>query len=180
MQLLFSASNALNKWLKAELPRLPNEEGKQAGVNSLLSNTTKMSWQVQLIDNAYQSEQKTIIATEAYSRFTVFLAVEHRLPLEVLSSQLTMQWQSVLAEMLAAQLMPSCDIAQLLSQLGNIPFTTEWVKNTDRSINGHITDAGLWLTQTLQEHNLNRLPDALSLYFACYLNNQEKRIKNRK
>lgn len=180
MQLLFSASNALNKWLKADLPRLPNEEGKQAGVNTLLSDATKMSWQVQLIDNTYLSKKKTIIATEAHSRFTVFFAVEHPLSLEVLSSQLTMQWQSLLAEMLATQLMPSSEIAQLLNQLENIPFATEWVKNTDRSINGHITDASLWLMQILREHNLSRLPDALSRDLACYLNNQEKRIKNRK
>ncbi len=180
MQLLFSASNALNKWLKADLPRLPQEEGKQAGVNSLLSDTTQMSWQVQIIDNEYQSEQKTIIATEAYSRFTVFLAVDRPLSLEALSAQLTMQWQSLLAEMLAARLMANGDIAHLLSQLENIPFSRKWVKNTDRSINGHITDAGLWLTQTLREHNLNRLPDVLAQDLACYLNNQEKRIKNRK
>ncbi|MDX1728160.1 MAG: amino acid adenylation [Pseudoalteromonas tetraodonis] len=180
MQLLFSASNALNKWLKSDLPRLPHEEGKQAGVNSLQSDSVRVSWQVQIIDNEYQSKQKTIIATEAYSRFTVFLAADRPLTVEALSAQLTMQWQSLLAEMLSARLITNGDIAHLLSQLENIPFSIKWVKNTDRSINGHITDASLWLTQTLREHKLSRLPDVLAQDLACHLNNQEKRIKNRK
>ena len=148
MLLLFSASNALNKWLKADLPKLP----KQAGVNNLLSTQMQMSWQLQIIDNGSgaegQSEHKTIIACEAHSRFIVFVAVERRLTLAELSQQLKMRWQFVLVEMLEDQLlMPRSDILLLLSQLDEIVFTSEWVRNTDLSINGHITDASLWLKQ---------------------------------
>lgn len=180
MQLILSASNALNKWLNADLPRLPHKQGKQAGVSRLQSDATQTSWQLHIIDNAYQSNHKTIIACEAYSRFTLFIAADSRLTLEELNAQLTMQWQLVLVEMLETQLMPRSDIALLLSQLETLPFTCEWVKNCDLSINGHISDASLWLTQTLQEHHLNRLPEDLSLDLSCYLNRQVKRIKSRK
>ncbi|NOJ08738.1 hypothetical protein [Vibrio splendidus] len=70
MQLQLSATNALNKWLKADFPRLSVEEGKQAGVNMLSSDAFTMSWQVHLIENRYRSVEKTIIACEASSRFT--------------------------------------------------------------------------------------------------------------
>ncbi|MGO1297142.1 MAG: hypothetical protein ACTMIA_07495 [Vibrio sp.] len=73
MQLQLSASNALNKWLKADFPRLPVEEGKQAGVNKLSSNAVTMSWQVHLIENRYRSVEKTLIVCEANSRFTYFI-----------------------------------------------------------------------------------------------------------
>lgn len=65
-----SASNALNKYLNADLPRLPHEPGKQAGVNTLISDHATFNWQLQIIDNSYKSREKTIIVCEANSRFT--------------------------------------------------------------------------------------------------------------
>ncbi|WP_417884376.1 hypothetical protein [Vibrio rumoiensis] len=73
MQLQLSASNTLNKWLKADLPRLPTEQGKQAGVNKLSSNAASMSWQAHLIENHYRSVEKTLVVCEANSRFTYFI-----------------------------------------------------------------------------------------------------------
>lgn len=77
MKLLFSATNALNKWLKADLPRLPSDEGKQAGVNTLKSDAFSFCWQVHIIDNRYQSFEKTLIACEANSRFTLVLPLDN-------------------------------------------------------------------------------------------------------
>ncbi|MGL6259770.1 hypothetical protein [Vibrio sp. WXL210] len=48
MQLQLSATNALTNWLKADLPRLPVEAGKQAGVNKLSLDVAIMNWQVHL------------------------------------------------------------------------------------------------------------------------------------
>lgn len=54
MKLQLCASNALNKYLKADLPRLPHEPGKQAGVNTLISDGDNLNWQLQIIDNSYK------------------------------------------------------------------------------------------------------------------------------
>ncbi|MFS1473931.1 hypothetical protein BCU45_005010 [Vibrio lentus] len=70
MHLQLSATNALNKWLKNDFPRLSVEAGKQPGVNKLSSDAATISWQVHLIGNRCQSVEKTIIACEASSRFT--------------------------------------------------------------------------------------------------------------
>ena len=48
------ASNALNKYSKADLPCLPYEPGKQAGVNTLISDGDNLNWQLQIIDNSYK------------------------------------------------------------------------------------------------------------------------------
>ena len=178
MQLLYSTSKALDKWLKAELPTL---EGTQKGRNTLVTNDNTFSWQLHIIDNRYKSHEKTIIATEAHSRFTCFIPAVIPLTLTKLHQQLAMQWQQLLVEMISAnQLLPNSDAVLLLSKLDRLQFDINWTKNTDLSINGHITDAALWITQTLKEQRLETMPLALAEDLAMYLNTQVKRIKQRK
>lgn len=178
MRLFYSTSKALDKWLKAELPTL---EGTQKGRNFITTNANTFSWQLHIIDNSYQSREKTIIATEAYSRFTCFIPVSMPLTLTELHQQLSMQWQQLLVEMiLANQLLPNSDAVLLLSKLEQLNFDIHWAKNTDLSINGHITDAGLWVTHILRQQKIDALPFSLSQDLAMYINEQKKSIKQRK
>ncbi len=180
MKLQLNASNALKKYLKTDLPRLPHEPGKQAGVNTLISDKNYFNWQLQIIDNSYKSREKTIIVCEANSRFMFFIPVSLKLSQAELTQHLVCEWQSMIAEALEVyQLIPRSDIAVLLSELSKIEFTLHWVKNTDLSINGHISDAALWVTQTLQEEGLYELPKELAIELAIYLNTQPKRITNK-
>ncbi|SNY58536.1 hypothetical protein SAMN06297280_3430 [Arsukibacterium tuosuense] len=181
MNYLFCATNALTKWLKADLPRLPAAPGQQVGVNSIFSTREQMCWQLHIIENSYRSWHKTIIATEANSRFTVFIPVDLLMTPEQLSKRLQMEWQWVLAETLQQHSdMPRSDIALLLSNLSDINFEAEWVKNTDLSVNGHIGDAGLWVTQTLADKRRAQLSPELALELAIYLNTQPKRVNKGK
>jgi len=180
MKLQLSASNALNKYLKADLPHLSHEPGKQAGVNTLISDNNSFNWQLQIIDNSYKSREKTIIVCEANSRFTFFIPVSLKLSQKELTQRLQYEWQLIMAETLEVyQLIPRSDIAVLLSELSKTEFTPHWVKNTDLSINGHISDAALWVTQTLQEEGLYELSKDLAIELAIYLNTQPKRITNK-
>jgi hypothetical protein len=180
MKLLLTATNALNKWLHTDLPRLPVEEGKQAGVNTLISDVKTFSWQVHIIDNQHLSYQKTIIACEANSRFLFFIPVTTRSSQQELTEALQRNWQLTLAATLENyQLMPNSDIAYLLSVLSQISFTPEWVKNNDLSINGHICDAAIWISQILEENNLDSLTPELALELTGYLNTQIKRVTNK-
>ncbi|KKO47743.1 hypothetical protein VT06_15325 [Arsukibacterium sp. MJ3] len=180
MKYQFCTTNALTKWLKTDLPRLPAEPGKQVGVNSITSTAEQMSWQLHIIENSYGSWHKTIIATEANSRFTVFIPVDLLMTPDQLTKRLQMEWQYVLAETLQLHSdMPRSDIAFLLSNLSDVSFETEWVKNTDLSVNGHIGDAGLWLTQTLADKRRAELSPELALELAVYLNTQPKRVQKK-
>lgn len=162
------------------MPRLPHEPGKQAGVNTLISDNNSFNWQLQIIDNSYKSREKTIIVCEANSRFMFFIPVSLKLSQAELTQHLVCEWQSMIAEALEVhQLIPRSDIAVLLSELSKIEFTLHWVKNTDLSINGRISDAALWVTQTLQEEGLYELPKELAIELAIYLNTQPKRITNK-
>lgn len=178
MQLLYSTSKALDKWLKAELPTL---EGTQKGRNFITTDADTFSWQLHIIDNSYKSREKTIIATEAYSRFTCFIHAPMPLTLTELNHQISMQWQQLLVDMvLANQLLPNSDAILLLSNLEQLHFDVHWVKNTDLSINGHITDAAQWVTHTLKQQKINALSFTLSQDLAMYINEQDKFIKQRK
>ncbi|EKF9443163.1 amino acid adenylation [Vibrio cholerae] len=184
MQLQLSATNALNKWLKADFPRLPVEAGKQAGVNKLSSDAATMSWQVHLIENRYRSLEKTLIVCEANSRFTYFISLNRMIfTPDELAERLKIEWQFAFVEALEANtlttngLVSRYDIATLLSKLNDIEFTPQWIKNTDLSINGHIADAAQWVTQTLEDRNLERLSQPLAFEISNYINSQTKSIK---
>lgn len=179
MQLQLSASNALIKWLKADFPRLPHEPGKQAGVNKLNSGVHTLSWQVHLIDNRYGSRQKTLIVCEANSRFTYFIPLHSALVTpDDLSERLIIEWQFVFVEALQTSgLISRSDITTMLAKLNDIEFTPRWIKNTDLSINGHISDAMQWVTQTLADQNLESLNPELALDLAIYINSQTKSVK---
>lgn len=180
MKLQLCASNALNKHFKADLPRLLAELGKPAGVNTTKSDDATMCWQVHIIENRYNSLEKTIIVCEANSRFTFFIPVMYTLSMEALTATLQQEWQAMLAATLEVyQLIPRSDIAVLLSELSQIEFTPYWVKNTDLSINGHIIDAGLWVTETLDELGLSVLSQQQAEELVLYLNTQPKRITNK-
>lgn len=181
MKLLLSATNALNKWLKADLSRLPEKDGQRVGVHTLASDEQAFSWQLNIIDNAYKSRHKTIIACEANSRFTVFIPADTKLTLDELAARLQMEWQYSLAETLQQlRAIPSSDIAMLLSELSELNMVTHWVKNTDLSISGHISDAALWVSQTLAEQELNELPSDLCTDLSIHLNTQKKHAKDQK
>ena len=178
MQLQLSASNALNKWLKADLPRLLTEQGKQAGVNKLSSNATTMSWQVHLIENRYRSVEKTLIVCESHSRFTYFIPLNRQFfTADELAERLKIEWQFAFVEALEVSGLTSrFEIATLLSKLSDIEFTPQWIKNTDLSINGHIADAAQWVTQTLEDRHLERLSQPLAFEISSYINAQTKSI----
>ncbi|WP_447026811.1 amino acid adenylation [Vibrio alginolyticus] len=179
MQLQLSATNALNKWLKADFKRMPVEAGKQAGVNKLNSDAATMSWQVHLIENRYRSVEKTRIVCEASSRFTYFIPLNRMIfTPDELAERLKIEWQFAFVEALEASgLFSHYDIATLLSKLNDIEFTPYWIKNTDLSVNGHIADAAQWVTQTLEDRNLDRLSQPLAFEISNYINSQTKSIK---
>ncbi|SIR36557.1 hypothetical protein SAMN05421840_11777 [Shewanella morhuae] len=181
MKLLLSTTNALNKWLKADLPRLPAQDGQRVGMHALESDEQVFCWQLHIIDNVYKSGYKTIIACEANSRFTLFIPVVAVLSLEELTKRLLKEWQYVVAETLQQlRAMPNSDIAMLLSDLSEVSVETNWVKNTDMSISGHISDAAIWVTQTIAEQGLEGIPTKLAADLSIHLNTLMKRTKNQR
>ncbi|MDW2018835.1 hypothetical protein [Vibrio sp. 704] len=95
-----------------------------------------------------------------------------------LAERLKIEWQFAFVEAFEASgLISHYDHATLLSKLNDIEFTPHWIKNTDLSINGHIADAAQWVTQTLDDRNLDRLNQPLAFEISNYINCQTKSTK---
>lgn len=177
---MFGASNALTKWLKLELPRLPAPAGKQAGVNSLKSDGTTMCWQAHIIENQYKSFSKTIIVCEANSRFIFVFPVTYQMTIAELTDLFVIEWQAILAKTLESYLLiPRSDIILLLSKLSDIDFTVDWVKNTDLSISAHISDTAQWIEGIVEEQTSQRLSTKQAVELSVYLNTSVKRVTNK-
>lgn len=71
-------------------------------------------------------------------------------------------------------------VALLLSNLSEIKFEPLWFKNADLLVNGYVSDAGLWVTQTLSDRRQDALSRELALELAVYLNTQPKRVNKSK
>ncbi len=71
--IVLSANNAMIKWLKLDVPRIPSPDGKRIGTQPLVTNSRQLSWQCNVVPNSYRSSEYTVIVTEAYSRYTLFM-----------------------------------------------------------------------------------------------------------
>ncbi|NOJ08739.1 hypothetical protein [Vibrio splendidus] len=105
-----------------------------------------------------------------------------------LAERLKIEWQFAFVEALESYsletyalrdkgLIRRYDIATLLPKLNDIEFTPYWIKNTVLSVYSHIADAAQWVTQTLDDRNLDRLSQMLALEISSYINSQTKSIK---
>uniref|UniRef100_UPI0040489474 hypothetical protein n=1 Tax=Rheinheimera sp. TaxID=1869214 RepID=UPI0040489474 len=71
-------------------------------------------------------------------------------------------------------------LGKITSYLVEMSFSRPWGKNTDLRVNGHVSDAGLWVTQTLADRRKDTLSPELELELAIYLNTQPKRVNKSK
>lgn len=177
MRIQFAASNALLKLLGITLPRLPTIAGQPVGVSKLKSDQHKMCWQVHVVKNRTNSFQQTIIACEANSRFICFIPVYGEMSLDELTSRIFKAWYRTLSDMLVTTFLIPAELAHAhVLQIENIHFDVKWVKNTDLSIHGHISDAALWLQDTLEHRCETFLNDELNFELANHINMQTKKV----
>jgi hypothetical protein len=173
---IFSATNALNKWLKLDLPRIHSPDGKRIGTQPLLTDAATLSWQCHVVENAYQSGKYTVIAVESYSRFTMLLPYDYAPKQDELQQALCLQWIYSLFELMADNGAVSWEreqqvVDQFYQGLNDIC----WYRNTDLSINGHVADAEQWVKQTLNDQGKSELDDDLVFDLARHINSMFKR-----
>lgn len=95
-----------------------------------------------------------------------------------LAERLKIEWQFAFVEALESYSLETYALKDKgLIRRYDIELTPNWVKNTDLSVNGHIADAAQWVTQTLDDRNLDRLSQMLALEISSYINSQTKSIK---
>jgi hypothetical protein len=179
--IVFSASNALCKWLKLDLPRLPVIDGQRAGVQPLVTDSHTISWQCHVIFTDSWRERATVIAVEAHSRFTLLI------PFDVVPSQNTLeqliceQWANAFVELAVkhGELERSA-IPRVFTQFHEVASKVGWVRNMDLSVQGHISDAEQWVKDTLVDRGLDALDEELAFDIAWHVNSLEKRAKDKR
>lgn len=175
---IFSASNALSKWLKLDLPRLSVKAGRQPGVTPLVTDEKTISWQCHVIFTDSWRERSTVIAVEANSRFTLLLPFDIKPTQAQLEQRLCEYW----AEELVGLMIKFGDISRdqaprVFTRFYERTQQIEWVRNTDLSVNGHVNDAEQWVKELLASRGLDALDDDLALNLAWTINTLEKRAK---
>ncbi len=171
MKFLLSCTNHLKRYLKTELAHLPTVQGAQAGVHRLVSTSTEVAFQCHYFTPIGPSHQPSfLLAIEADSRYCLILP----LPLRLTQSELSQQLQALFLTHVGYQLsqtniLATTDQAALDQLFLSMAPSTEWVKNTDLSLQGSITQLEFWLQDALQQAGKRGLSDQqlflLSLQF---------------
>jgi hypothetical protein len=131
-----------------------------------------------VIQNFYRHGEYTVIATEADSRYTLLMPFAVAPSLAEFENELLRRWGNELAHLTAeSKSLDEPRIQTMIKQFIPHPKSFTWYRNTDMSIRGHISDAEQWVTQTLQEHGLQRLSDNDALELGDHINKLRKRAK---
>ena len=178
--IIFSASNALCKWLKLDLQRLPQPDGKQVGVATLVSDRNTISWQVHVIYTDSWRQKTTVIAVEANSRFTLLLPFDTQLSQEGLEKAILEQWANELVSLMVKQgEISRKDTARVFTRFYQQTQNVEWYRNTDLSVNGHVIDAEQWVKDTLNGRGLDALDEEMALSLSWHINSMQKSAKGK-
>lgn len=180
MNVLLSVSNALAKWLKQELPRIPSADGKSIGTQPLHSDEQSVAWQCHIVNPKRYPGYRTamIIAVEAQSRYTILLPVESRLSQEELEKLLITRWAKEIVHLaVEAGEIENEQVEEIFEQFLLSPIHIQWYRNTDLSVNGHVSDAEQWVLQTLEEYKLDQLDEIEAITLGAHINRMYKRVK---
>jgi len=176
---LFSASHALCKWLKADLPIIPTNDDKQIGTQPLVTDANTVSWQCHVIFTDSWRQHATVIAVEAHSLFTLLLPFDVVPTQQKLEQRICEQWANELVELLLRQgEIDRNQVARFFNLFHQYIQNCEWVRNTDSDVKAHITDAEHWVKQTLFGRGLDALDDDLAMELAWQFNIQQKQVKD--
>lgn len=177
MKIQISASNALCKWMKLDLDRITSIDGKRIGTQTITTDAETLAWQCHVIKNHSNDSNGTVIAVEARSRYVIIIP------------DLAPPTQAEFEELFLGRLF--IEVANLMLHSGAIEesvadivaseFTAQnkgfcWFKNTDLSVNGHVSDAESWIRQSSDNNDVTAYSDDEAYGLSMHINEMRKRI----
>ena len=179
MQIHLSASRTLATKIKRdlghELPRIASLDGKNIGTQPLRSDTQQIAWQCQFVPAFYRADHGTVIAIEAFSRFTLLIPSDGHIVTTQLERTLMNRWMEDLNYWHMATGAPAQKMHDETPSLSLRVSSVHWRSNTDLSVNGHIADTEQWLRQELEERGTHYLSEDHARDLGWYLNQQQRR-----
>jgi hypothetical protein len=175
MKFLFSCTSHLSRYLKANLPRLPIEPGQQAGVRRLVSTVTEIAFQCHYVTPiGHNCGPQFLLAIEADSRYCLILPLAQRQTQAELSEKLQALFLTHVGYQLSlSNILETSDLHGLDQLFLSMTPTTEWVKNTDRSLQGTLTQLEFWLQDALQQAGKHGLSDEQIFVLSLQFNDTE-------
>lgn len=182
MNLIISVSNAMARWLNVSLPRLPSLDGKRIGTQPLHTDTTQVSWQCHVLSHGPRANPYfTVLAMEAYSRYLIMIPFTAPPTQAEFEQVLLERWgNEALFLALESGAVTDDELPIMVEAFTHHPCQSQWVNNTDLSIQSHISDAGTWLMNTLDDEGTDFL-DANHCYgLATHLNRLRRKMRGNK
>ncbi|NRA72616.1 MAG: hypothetical protein HRU24_16510 [Gammaproteobacteria bacterium] len=180
MQILIGASNAFIKWMGIDLPRIPSNDGKRIGVQTISSSPTSVAWQCHALLEHSKAQYATIIAVEARSRFCIIFSNLPKLSMGDFDQHLKDHWLRNVLFMShqSGAVTDSQEIGhKIVQQFNNTVMDFNWVKNTDLSVSGHVSDVEQWIRSGSVLNRANHLSPPEANELAYHINTQRKKAK---
>lgn len=171
MKIVLSCTNHLVRYLKEDLPRLPTPAGGLAGLQRLHSGPAELAFQCHYLASAHTlRQQRFLLAIEAETRYCLILPLVLRHSQADLAEQLQALYLTHAGyQLLEAQMLQSADLPALDQLYVAMQPQAGWVRNTDLSLQGTITQLELLLRDALDNAGPAGLSDeqvfVLSLQF---------------
>ncbi|MGL6160875.1 SEC-C metal-binding domain-containing protein [Microbulbifer sp.] len=179
LTVVISATKALEKWLGREIPRMPSPDGKRIGTQPLVTDSRTVSWQCHVIENKPGSGLYTAIAVEAHSRYTILLPFEGRASLKEFWAALEKNWSEQLVHhMREGGFIEKAQARKVFEKFLHSPLKVHCYRNTDLSVNGHVTDAEQWVKESFEEYGIDRFEREEACGVGMHINQMFKRAKN--
>ncbi|MEH6823426.1 MAG: hypothetical protein V7629_05880 [Motiliproteus sp.] len=179
LTVVLSATKVMTQWLKQDLPRIPSPDGKRIGTQPLRTDSHQLSWQCSVVQNFYRSGEYTVIATEAYSRYTLLMPYAF--------APTAAEFEHDFLERIGFEIQPlmidsgalaAHQLEKVRQQFGSQKKSVVWFRNTDLSVNGHVGDAEQWLKQMLEDNGLSCLSEDDAIGLGDRINKLRKRAKS--
>jgi len=166
----------MNKWLSLDLARIPSLDGKRIGIQPIKTDGETMSWQCHVISNVGTRGPYTVIAVEERSRYAIILPFEMVPTKETFQSIFWKEWnEQMIHLMLESEAISEHEASSVVKQMLNTPAEFIWYKNTDLSVNGHVSDTEQWVRQNLNEYGLAQYDQEEAFALGLYINKQKKK-----
>jgi len=175
---MMSVSKNFAKFFGFDLTRLPSADGKRIGTQTISSDENTLSWQCQALTEHSRSRVATVIAVEASSRYSIIFPNLAKMSMQEFEQEFKRRWlQESLLMAVESGAISVESIDKMKEQFANATMQFQWFKNTDLSVNGHVTDTEQWIRAGSVLHRINYLGETEAIELAFQINKTRKKVK---
>lgn len=179
MEIIISINNSVCKWLKLDLPRVTSKQGKGVGIQPLITNANRLSFQVHAIEtDANDYGCRDLIVVEAYTRYTMIFPNMKPMQQHDFEGGLILRWGNELIHyMLEEKVINEADVQSVADSIQSQDYKFHWIQNTDASVNGHLTDTQLWVEENYRTYGYEPMDFEECFSLAHHINQFKKKRK---